>query len=215
MAANPSVVSSPRSAALTLFDLEQRLATYAGLLDAIEDPDRRAEALEEFGSVLLNAKEERDSAARFLRYCQSQEEFADEEIQRLKGRKERIARIRGEFEAFLVTLIDGYAQPDQRGVKRLEGNLSSLRIQRNPDSVAIFDTAAIPLRLKDFVITLPAYVWEALLECVGLEERSTFEAHVKRIEVKPDKPAIGAELKGGEPVRGAELQAGALRLVVS
>jgi hypothetical protein len=57
-------------------------------------------------------------------------------------------------------------------------------------------------------------VWEALLECVGLEEWSTFEGHVKRMKIKPDKLAIGAELKAGEPIRGAGLEAGAFRLVI-
>jgi Siphovirus Gp157 len=199
----------------TICEVEQTVAAYFDGMENVEDPAAKAEFLEEFKAALLKAEHERDSVVAFLRHCEIQERFADQEILRLKSRKERIARIRSELERYLVELIEQCAPPDRHGVKRLAGNLSSMRIQRNPDSVAVYDADAIPLALKDFVITLPAYVWEGLLECVGLEERSTFEAHVKRIEVKPDKQAIGAELKAGEPIQGAQLQAGAYRLVIS
>ena len=72
-----------------------------------------------------------------------QQKFADLEIERLKIRRERIARFQAEFERYLVTLIDQFAVPDLRGVKRLEGNFSSMRIQKNPDSVIITDEISL------------------------------------------------------------------------
>jgi hypothetical protein len=62
---------------------------------------------------------------------------------------------------------------------------------------------------------MPAHVWEALLQGLGLEERKTFETRVDKLELKPDKKAIGAELKQGSEVPGADLKFGDWRLVIS
>jgi hypothetical protein len=80
-------------------------------------------------------------------------------------------------------------------VKRLEGNFSSMRMQKNPNSVAITDENAVPLAFKDAVLTMPAQVWEALLERLEEHGRASFEAQIKKTAFKPDKRAIGGELK--------------------
>ncbi len=121
--------------------------------------------------------------------------FADAEIERIQKRKASIARLQEELESHLVQVVEQYAKPDRRGVQRLEGNFSSLRIQKNPDSVLITDLEAIPLAFKQAILAMPAYVWEALLQSLGLEERKMWEARVDKLEFKPDKKAIGAELK--------------------
>jgi hypothetical protein len=100
-------------------------------------------------------------------------------------------------------------------VMRLEGNFSSLRIQKNPDSVLITDAAAIPLAFKQVVLAMRAYVWEALLQTLGLEERKTWEACVDKLEFKPDKKAIGVELKTGTEIPSADLKFGDWRLVIT
>jgi hypothetical protein len=97
----------------------------------------------------------------------------------------------------------------------LEGNFSSLRIQKNPDSVLITDAAAIPLAFKQVILAMPAYIWEALLQTLGLEERKTWEACVDKLEFKPDKKAIGVELKTGTEIPGADLKFGDWRLVIT
>src|SRR5207237_3807778 len=102
----------------------------------------------------------------------------------------------------LIKVIEQFTSPDRKGVKRLEGNFSSLRIQKNPDSVLIEDLNAIPAAFKQVVVTMPACVWEALLQRVGLEERRTFETRIERLEFKPDKKAIAGELKTGNQIRG-------------
>ena len=111
-------------------------------------------------------------------------------------------------------MIEQFAVPDRRGIRRLEGNVSSLRIQKNPDSVVIADMFAIPLAHKDVVLTMPAYVWEALLQIVGPNDRKEFESRVEKLEYKADKKAIGAELKSGVAVSGADLKFGEWRLVI-
>jgi hypothetical protein len=61
---------------------------------------------------------------------------------------------------------------------------------------------------------MPAYLWEALLACVGLEERKEFESQVEKAEYKPDKKAIAGELKNRIPIAGADLKFGGHRLVI-
>jgi hypothetical protein len=199
---------------VTLYDLERGLCSFAAVVEETDDPALKAELLEEIGTALHCAREKRDRVAAFLRHCESQEAFADQEIDRLKKRRDRIAKVRSELEVYVVQVIEQLVEPDRRGVRRLDGNHSSLRIQKNPDSVAITDVEALPGSLKDAVVTLPALVWQALLDCVPSEDREMYEALVRKLELKPDKRAIAAELKAGAQVPGAHLNAGDFRLVI-
>jgi hypothetical protein len=198
---------------LTLYELEDDLAALANTFEMVEEAEARQMILDEIGRALRQAKEKRDALVGFLRHCDAQQRFADQEIERIKARRDRIAKFQEELEQYVVRVIDQFAVPDRRGVKRLDGNFSSLRIQKNPDSVVITDEKALPLALKDAVLTMPAYVWEALLERLSKEDRAVFEAQVKKCEFKPDKRALAGELKKGEEIPGADLKFGEPRLV--
>jgi len=199
---------------LTLYEVEDNLAALANTFEVVEEAEAKRLILDEIGQAIRRVKEKRDAVVGFLRHCEAQQKFADLEIERLKTRRERIARFQAEFEQYLVSLIDQFAIPDRRGVKRLEGNFSSMRIQKNPDSVVITDEKALPVAWKDVVLTMPAHVWEALLERLDKDERRVFEEKVKKCEFKPDKRAVGSELKNGEQIPGADLKFGEWRLVL-
>ena len=199
---------------LTLYEVEDNLAALANTFEVVEEAEAKRLILDEIGQAIGRVKEKRDAVVGFLRHCEAQQKFADLEIERLKTRRERIARFQAEFEQYLVSLIDQFAIPDRRGVKRLEGNFSSMRIQKNPDSVVITDEKALPAAWKDVVLTMPAHVWEALLERLDKDDRRVFEEKVKKCEFKPDKRAVGSELKNGEQIPGADLKFGELRLVL-
>jgi len=200
--------------ALTLYEIEGNLAALANTFELVDEAEARQLILDEIGSALRLAREKRDALVGFLRHCEGQQKFADQEIERITVRRDRIARLQAELEQYVVRVIDQFVVPDRRGVKRLEGNFSSLRIQKNPDSVVITDEKTLPLALKDAVLTMPAYVWEALLQRLGREDRAVFEAQVKKCEFKPDKRALAGELKKGEEIPGADLKFGELRLVI-
>jgi hypothetical protein len=211
----PSEVIQSDVRACTIYDLESNLIALSGTYDSNDDPESRNAILDEIGQAVKVARDKRDHAVAFLRHCAQQQQFADEEIARIEDRKRHIARVQNELEAYLVRIVDQFATPDRRGVKRLDGNVSSLRIQKNPDSVLITDPNLVPAMYKDAVLTLPAYVWEALLGCLSEEERAEFERLVKRTEFRPDKKALAAELKTGEEIPGADWQFGQMRLVLS
>ncbi len=199
---------------LTLYEVEDNLAALANTFEVVEEAEAKRLILDEIGQAIRRVKEKRDAVVGFLRHCEAQQKFADLEIERLKIRRERIARFQAEFEQYLVSLIDQFAIPDRRGVKRLEGNFSSMRIQKNPDSVVITDEKALPVAWKDVVLTMPAHVWEALLERLETDDRRVFEEKVKKCEFKPDKRAVAGELKNGEQIPGADLKFGEWRLVL-
>jgi ribosomal 50S subunit-associated protein YjgA (DUF615 family) len=203
-----------QAAACTLYEIEDSLAAFANTVDMAPDEPTRQLVLDEIGHALRKAKDKRDAVVAFLRHCEQQQEFADAEMERIERRKELIARVQQELECYVVAVIEQFAAADRRGIKRLEGNVSSLRIQKNPDSVLITDPAAIPLAQKDVTLTMPAYVWEALLQIVGPKDQKEFESRVERLEYKPDKKAIAADLKSGVAVPGADLKFGGHRLVI-
>jgi hypothetical protein len=205
----------PQVNACTLYELEDNLEAFANTVDLAGDEPTRHLILEEIGHALRRAKEKRDSVVAFLRHCEMQQKFADLEIERIQKKKARISEVQQQLEHYVVQVVEQFATPDRRGVKRLEGNLSSLRIQKNPDSVLITDLDSIPLAFKQAVLAMPAHVWEALLERLSLEDRKVFESRVEKLEFKPDKKAIAAELKNGVPIAGADLKFGEFRLVIS
>src|SRR6266849_8787265 len=128
---------------LTLYEVEDNLAALANTFEVVEEAEAKRLILDEIGQAIRRVKEKRDAVVGFLRHCEAQQKFADLEIERLKTRRERIARFQAEFEQYLVSLIDQFAIPDRRGVKRLEGNFSRMRIQKNPDSVIITDEISL------------------------------------------------------------------------
>lgn len=199
----------------TLYELEDNLQALVNSIDLAEEPSLRESILERIGLELRRAKEKRDAVVAFLRHCESQQKFADSEIDRIQKRKAFIARVQEELESYVISVVEQFAARDRRGTQRLEGNFSNLRIQRNPESVLISDLEAIPLAFKQAILTMPACVWTALLQRLDAEERKVFESQVEKQEMKPDKKAIGAELKRGTQIPGADLKFGDWRLVIT
>jgi hypothetical protein len=199
----------------TVYQLEDNLAALVNTLDLAEGPEARAAVLDAIGESVRAARDKRDRVVAFLRHCADQQRFADEEIERIGQRKRQIAKVQSELESHLVRIVEEFAPADRKGVKRLEGNVSTMRLQKNPDSVLILDPALVPVAFKDAVLTMPAYVWEALLQRLTHEERAEFERRVTRLEFRPDKKALASELKAGNDIAGADLQFGQYRLVVS
>jgi len=198
----------------TLYQIEDHLEALVNAIALAEEPLACDVILEEIGQAVREAREKRDAVVGFLKHCADQERFAEAEVERIQKRKAFIAQVRVELERYLTQIIERFAIPDRRGIRRLEGNFSSMRIQRNPDSVLIADDQALPVAWKDIVITMPAYSWEALFHRLDLEDRAEFEKEVQKTEFKPDKRSIGNELKKGEEIEGAQLKAGDLRLVI-
>jgi Siphovirus Gp157 len=205
----------PRVQACTLYELEDTLQALANSIALAEDEPVRQIILSEIGDALRKTKGKRDSVVAFLRHCELQQKFADSEIERIGKRKALIANVQAHLECYVVRLIEQFAPPDRKGVQRLEGNVSSMRIQKNPDSVLITDLTEIPSAYKHVTLTMPACVWEALLNYLRLDDRPAFESQVEKTEYRPDKKGIAEELRNGAAITGADLKFGGHRLVIS
>jgi hypothetical protein len=210
-----SDISVHRGTACSLYEIEDTLAALGDSVNTCESIENRSALLAQIGEALCTARDKRDRVVAFLRYCADQEKFADEEIARLESRKRHIARVREELETYVIQVIQQCATPDRNGIRRLEGNVSAMRLQKNPDTVLITNIEAVPLAYKQAVLALPAYVWEALLNCVSVQERQYFEKLVTRIEFRADKRQLTTELKAGTPIAGAHLRSGDMRLVIT
>jgi hypothetical protein len=127
------VIKSPNNAC-TLYELEDHLQALGNRIEMAEDESSRQLILEEIGQALRRTKEKRDLVAAFLWHCEMQRAFADAEVERVEKRKALIATVEEHLERYVVQLIEQLAPADRKGIQRLEGNVSSMRIQRNPDS---------------------------------------------------------------------------------
>jgi hypothetical protein len=212
----------------SLYDVEDHLAAMADTAEMVS-LDEEQSFLAEFQTVLTAAAEKRDRVGQFFAHCESQVTLAHQEIDRLKKRKGFYQRAIERMEGY-VTMVIVSLGPDAKGkLKRLEGNTSTFRVQRNPSTVAIENDAAVPKKYKAATVTLPAEIWEAVVDAVPLELRAQVLDAVKRAEVTISKTALNAAIAEAVPtwkdllkeqnaicteaVPGAAIMAGSLRLV--
>jgi len=132
------VVSLARS--MTLYELEESLSLLIESAEEQEEltPELKA-AIEQYA---LGATEKRDRMARFLAHCESQEELAKREIERLQDRRRRFENARVRLEDYLVGFMEC------RGLKKLEGLTATLALRGCPPSVHIYDEEELPLEYK-------------------------------------------------------------------
>src|SRR6202040_2399386 len=90
----------------TLYELEDHLQALVNSIDWAEEPSLRESILEEIGQALRKTKEKRDAVVAFLRHCESQQKFADSEIERIQKRKALIATVEEQLESYVIQLIE-------------------------------------------------------------------------------------------------------------
>jgi hypothetical protein len=168
------------TAALTLYELETELTTWIDTLPLVEgDEVATAEIQTKITEYLTKAASKRDRVAQFLAHLESLEELSKAEEIRLAKRRETLKVKRERLEWYIVNTLRSL------NLRKLEGNTSTLKLVRNPDSVVITDFDAIP---DEFL--------------------------VRHLPPAPtaDKRAIREAIRAGEVVPGADLRPGADRL---
>src|SRR2546423_9384682 len=99
------LIPEPKTA-LTLYELEDNLAALANTIEVVDEADTRQIVLDEIGRALRQATEKRDAVVAFLRHCETQQKFADQEIERIRNRRDRIAKLQDELEQYVIGVID-------------------------------------------------------------------------------------------------------------
>jgi hypothetical protein len=193
----------PPTQSLTLYDLETHLAALADSVETVE-PDQEQQFLSEFRATLLQAKDKRDRVNQFISYVESQAELAAAEIKRLQARKSSYERITERLKGYVVGVIQSLGADAKGKFPKLEGNTSSFRIQKNPDSVQITDETAIPSKFKTATITIPLPLWDELLDALDMELSGRILDSIRRPDVAVRNADVKAALKNKEDVPGAK-----------
>jgi len=141
-----------------------------------------------------------DRIARYLCATEFKARAAKEEAARLTARQKtaenRLAQVKSMLAYYMLS----------RGLRRLEGELNTFRLQKNGQAGLEIDASALPqsyyLRT---LLTEPD--WEQILNAVNCPSfRTILEASV--VNVEPDRERIRLELQTGHEIAGATLVKG-------
>ena len=135
--AAPNVVSiDVKKPLVAIHDyLEALFDTYDGTEEG--SPEREALTLEI--AVYLEAEIRKvDSIAGYLGHCESQQDFAVQEIKRLQERKQSFARKQARLEDYILRVMN------MAGRSKLEGRTSTLQLKSCPPSVEVINQALVP-----------------------------------------------------------------------
>lgn len=156
----------------TLYSIEDDLLFALGSIESVPDdePGLRAELEEQIARLVAAEISKVDGIARMLAHFEFQADLAASEIKRLQLRKKSFENSRERLESCARLALD------LCGKTRLEGETSTISLQKNPPAVFISDFAALPD------------------EYIHIEVSQT-----------PDKDAIKRAIRSGSNVPGAEL----------
>jgi hypothetical protein len=164
----------------TLYEIEDELVTLIDTLDGVPSDDEEIRA--EIEQAIIRAIQARgkkvDRISHMLSHFEFQAELAAVEAKRLQTR-------RNAFDRSVKTLEDYVCKAMLvGGVRKLEGDTTTLALRASPVSVQIFDFEAVPGQYKEI-----------------------------RTEVVISKDALKRALKAGAEVPGAALSEGNVYLV--
>ena len=139
-----------------------------------------------------------DRIARYLRSTEFRARAAKEEAARLTARQKtaenRVAQVKSMLAFYMLS----------RGLRRLEGELNTFRLQKNGQAALEIDVSALPQSYYLRTLTLAEPDWERILNAVTCPSlRATLETSV--VSVEPDRGRIRIELQAGREISGATL----------
>ncbi len=137
-----------------------------------------------------------DQIAHVLAAIEWEQKCCDDEIQRLRARKETSILNQMRLEKYVLRIIQS------RGVKKLSGRTNTLSV-RPSDAVVITDAEEVPTDFKVASAKMPMQSWEALMYVwinFGPDDAKRFNA-----DESFSLSAIKKAIKSGEEVPGADL----------
>jgi len=142
-----------------------------------------------------------DRIARYVRAMEFKAKAAKEESARLAARQKsaenRVLQVKAMLAFFMHV----------RGLKRLEGELNTIRLQKNGQASLQIDPLALALEYNQTTVTLAQQEWVQLLEAITCRQlRKSLESAVTKVE--PNKELVREHLQSGKEVAGATLVKG-------
>jgi hypothetical protein len=139
-----------------------------------------------------------DRIARYVRATDLKARAAKEEATRLAARQRAAENRVEQVKSMLAFFMHS------RGLRRLEGELNTIRLQKNGQAFLQMDPLAVPVDYNRVTIALPQPDWAHLLEAVTSPElKKQLEAAVTKCE--PNKDLIRQDLHAGKEVPGTAL----------
>lgn len=142
-----------------------------------------------------------DRIARYVRATEFKAKAAKEEATRLTARQKaaenRVEQVKSMLAFFMHV----------RGLKRLEGELNTIRLQKNGQASLQVDPLTLPGEYKQMTIELAQSDWTQVLEALTSPElKRQLEGAV--IACEPNKAQIRQDLQAGKEIPGTVLTKG-------
>lgn len=142
-----------------------------------------------------------DRIARYVRATELKARVAKEEATRLAARQKaaenRVEQVKSMLAFFMHV----------RGLKRLEGELNTIRLQKNGQASLQIDPLALPAEYNHMTIALAQPDWTQVLEAITYPElKKQLEGAV--IACEPNKAQIRQDLQAGKEIPGTILAKG-------
>jgi Siphovirus Gp157 len=139
-----------------------------------------------------------DRIARYVRAMELKARAAKEEATRLAARQKnaenRVEQVKNMLSFFMQS----------RGLKRLEGELNTIRLQKNGQASLQLNPLEVPGEYNQTAFTLMHQDWVRVLDSVVTPElKQLLESAVTKIE--PNKDLIRQQLQAGREIVGATL----------
>ncbi len=139
-----------------------------------------------------------DRIARYVRAMELRARAAKEEAMRLAARQRAAENRVEQVKSMLMFFMQS------RGLRRLEGDLNTIRLQKNGQASLRLDPLTLPPGYQDANISIPQPEWDRMLDLIPIPElRQKLEKAV--IAVEPNKGLIRQDLQTGKQISGAEL----------
>ncbi len=204
----PSFIQGPRMASIsairaennTLFEIDTELeaqfeaATNEEEQTGVISEEAKQRCLDLFAELGKKV----DRIARYVRATEFKARAAKEEAARLTARQKtaenRLAQVKSMLAFYMLS----------RGLRRLEGELNTFRLQKSGQAALEIDVSALPQSYYVRTLTLTEPDWGQILNAVTCPSlRMIIEASV--VNDEPDRERIRLELQAGHDISGATL----------
>jgi hypothetical protein len=196
---------------LSLYSDADHLEALSNTLDMVP-PEQEDEIVALIGQTLAAYTDKRDRFARFLAHLDNQIAFGKQEIERLERRVSMFTRFVERIETWTERALFKLGKTAKGKWPKLEGGTSTLGLKNLPETVAWDDESQVPLAFCKATITLPAPLWEEILDALPVELAGRVTDGAKR-KLEPQKTPVKKAIEAGEIVPGAHIDSDRVKLV--
>jgi hypothetical protein len=150
-----------------LYPIKDHLVALIDTRDMCQTDEDRAACDAEIERYVIAEMQKVDNVSRFLGHLESQAEFAEKEIKRLKAREMVFVNLKERLEQYVIRGMQA------RNLRVLNGDTSRLTLRENTPALEVDDEAAVPGKFKTII--------ERSIDKMGIMSQSNGEQFRARI----------------------------------